>query len=148
MFSATIKKTGGLKDLLSPRKAMIGPPLAELLKSAIALALSEVQRAAGPRLRSSFYSDAGPSSSVVRSNLHQAFSNTLETGRTPGATPPPAEALAYIDPDNTFALARSVSERGQKGRFFRKRAEVALNQKMATFLADMGHKMELKFGRK
>jgi len=150
MISVTVKASKGLKFLTTPWRDLIAEPQRELLTTAIGYALTNVQKLAGPRHRSAFKSDVLATTAAVRSNLGPALSNVLEVGRTPGATGPPPEAVMRyaFDPQDTFAISRAISERGSKGRFFRKRTIEGLERSIPGWLKKMGHKIEVEFDRK
>lgn len=81
-----------------------------------------------------------------------AYAATMENGRRKGAPPPPPAALVgwikrHGFRGSPFVLARAISRRGIKGRFFFRKATTALEQALPDMVARMGREIGEGWGR-
>jgi len=110
------------------------PPVHTLMRDAATFATREVQREAGRdigAIGNSFSALVTPMEVAVKSRHPGALA--AEFGRRAGAPPPPASALREWAARHgmaglEFALARAISRRGVKGRFFMQRTREKLQQ--------------------
>lgn len=111
------------------------PAMKQLLTDAAVLA-ERTAREAAPKdtsaLARSITSQVQPLAARVYSTL--AYASVMEEGRRPGAKMPPPQALLGwmsrhgMSGVSPFVLARAISRRGIKGRFFFQKAKDALDR--------------------
>lgn len=120
------KRMARIQKKLGPEIVM--PPLTRLIKDIADLAQREAFTNA-PRHTGGL---AGAIGAVVsplsaRISVSHPAARVMEGGRKPlvagGKMPPPDAFIGIAEPGTEFALARSVAQRGIKGRFFFKKAK-------------------------
>lgn len=121
-YVVTLKGADAVLRKLDPR--LYQPALVELLTSA-ALTAEVVAKNGAPTdtaaLARSITSQVTPPTARVFSTL--AYAPVVELGRTPGAAPPPPDALVgwmrrHGMTGDPWRLARAIGRRGIRGRFF------------------------------
>lgn len=152
----------GLKEIKAKltREALVLPIASRAIKELTAIAEAAAKLNA-PRdsggLVNSIVSEVAPLQGRVHIigayQSHRA--RIIEFGRGAGKKQPPASSLALwasrhgfgSDKRGIFLLARSISRRGIKGRFFIKRARILTRRQMPRIVEQMGKEAEAIWGR-
>lgn len=129
------------------------PAIGRLLGKAALLGQREARDAAPydtGALKRSILTEVKPMSASVYSTL--GYAAVMDLGRRRGAPPPPTSALLgwmrrHGFRGSPFVLARSISRRGIKGRFFFQKARNAVIQALPGFVAQAGREIAEQWGR-
>jgi hypothetical protein len=145
----------GLERLLSKLTPELYRPAMLHLLTAASLLAERTAREGAPKdtsaLSRSITSEVKPTSARVFSTL--AYASVMEEGRRPGARMPPPDALrgwmgrhglGNVAP---FVIARGISRRGIKGRFFFKAAQQAVEHALPGLAEAAGRKVQEEWHR-
>lgn len=133
---------------------IITRPLEKLLTD-LGLLAQRVARQQAPRdtatLQRSIGLEVKPLYATVATHL--VYASVMEFGRRPGARMPPLKALEGwarrhgFDKDSIFVLARAIARRGIKGRFFMKKAAIAVEKDMPSRVNAMIRAIEREWSK-
>ena len=127
------KKLARLQKKLGP--TIVLPPVARLIKDMADLVDEEASRNA-PRDTGTLANDIAPEVRPLSARVFTSlpYARTMEGGRKPllagGKMPPPDALHGIARPGTEFALARSIQQRGIKGRFFFRKARTKANREL------------------
>lgn len=123
---------------------VLGPPLAHVLQDMSKLGQNVAKGGAPHHIRIS--RSVQPISASVRAIGADAA--TWEIGRRPGAKQPPREVIASwaagkgLGRDLAFVIARAISRRGLKGRFYMRKASAAIEAALPSRMQQMAVEVE------
>ena len=125
------KKLARLQKKLGP--GIVLPPVGRLIKDMADLVQEEATNRAPDVLARIFDPvNVTPLQAVIR--VVHPGARAMEAGRKPlvagGKMPPPDALRGIARPGTEFALARSIAQRGVKGRFFFQKARIKANREL------------------
>jgi hypothetical protein len=146
----------GLKELLAKvqnENRLILQPTTHMLQNDLGdLAQREATSRAPSSVARTIMRDTKPLMVTVRTPMRLAY--VFEYGRRPGAPAPPVRALEGwaashgVPREVLFVVARAIGRRGQKGRFFFKRARDAVERALPGKLQQLSQRIEAIWGRR
>jgi len=144
-FKALVRKLDTAAELKAFRDDILEPAM----QTAQSTAQQHAPKDTG-KLSSSLMTEIEPFSARMYTPIDK-YPLVMEGGRKPGSKMPPPAALDQwarrYGIQNTFLLARAIAKRGIRGRFFRRKARVAVRKELPSLMANMARTMEKDWGK-